>query len=183
MRSLKFSHFLPPPAIRDTARSGRLLGHLRWAHFAPRRPEVKSGFEQSLVARLLADELLIDLIGDRLFPLETPEQTPRNGARLLYAITANERVRCLSGPVGVATARVHFDARSPRYVDCKSIQEILRQYDGFRGTLAGDIRILFAQLETHGDEYEWPDNASDQGMQHLSLTFYFKYREPRPVAP
>lgn len=142
-----------------------------------------SDFESALVARLLANPALTGLIGDRLYPVATPQKTPRGTARLLYAVTANERPRCLSGAVGLATARVHFDARSPRYTDCKSIQEILRQYDGFRGVLAGEIKVQFSQLETHGDEYEWPDNASDQGMQHLSLTFYFKYREPRPVAP
>jgi len=137
-------------------------------------------FESALVARLKSHPKLDEIIGERLFPLAIPEEIDRSLPCLVYAITGNERARNLSGPSGIATARVHFDARSPSYPDCKAIQELLRQYDGFRGPFAGDIRVCFAQIETHSDSYEWPDDGSDEGMQHLSVTYYFKYREPLP---
>jgi hypothetical protein len=140
-------------------------------------------FEAALVARLKSDPKLDELIGERLWPLVIPQETDQSLPCLVYAIAGNERSRHLTGPTGLATARVHFEARAPDYADCKRIQEILRQYDGFRGLLASEIRVCFAQIETHADGYAWPDDGSDDGLQRLSVTYYFKYREPIPVVP
>lgn len=159
------------------------MPHFKFSHFSLPLAAPAPGFEAALVARLQQNTLLTNLVGTRIFPLRTPQNVPRTGARLLYAITGNERPRNLAGATGIATARVHFDLRSPNYADCKTGQELLRQYDGMMGNLAGSITILFAQLETHGDEFEWPSDGSDAGMQHLSVTYYFKYREPRPIVP
>lgn len=150
---------------------------------APPAPPAGGDFESALVARLNANPALSALLDGRIFPVQTPQHVPRTGARLLYAVTDNNRPRSLSGAVGIATARVSFDVRSPHYSDCKIGQELLRQYDGFRGVLAGSVTVLFTQLDTHADAFEWPDDGSDEGMQHLSLALLFKYRESLPVAP
>lgn len=138
-------------------------------------------FEAALVAQLKGDDAVDQLVAGRVYPLVIPQgkATPA----IVYAIGSNERVRGLSGPSGVATATVHLDARSVAYGDCKAIQECLRQYDGFRGSLGGICPVLFTLLDDQADAYEWPDDGSGQGTQHLMLTFKFKYRETLPVQP
>jgi hypothetical protein len=139
-------------------------------------------FESALVARLKANPAITAIVGTRIYPLAIPQkgQLPA----LVYAIPSTDRVRNLAGAAGVAVARVLIDARATTYAVVKSLQELLRQYDGFDGVLAGDVIVLNTRMEDQGDEFEWPGGTgTDVGTHHLTLTFNFKYRESLPVAP
>lgn len=139
-------------------------------------------FESALVARLKANPAITAIVGTRIYPLAIPQkgQLPA----LVYAIPSTDRVRNLAGAAGVATARVLIDARATTYAVVKQLQELLRQYDGFSGTLAGDVVVMNTRMDDQGDEFEWPaGTGTDVGTHHLTLTFNFKYRESIPVAP
>jgi hypothetical protein len=139
-------------------------------------------FESALVARLKANPAITAIVGTRIYPLAIPQkgQLPA----LVYAIPSTDRVRNLAGAAGVAVARVLIDARATTYATVKALQELLRQYDGFDGVLAGDVVVMNTRMEDQGDEFEWPGGTgTDQGTHHLTLTFNFKYRESLPVAP
>jgi hypothetical protein len=139
-----------------------------------------TGFEAALVARLKADTALSAIVGARIYP----DAIPQKGSLpcLVYAIPSTARARNLRGAAGIATARVLIDARAKTYAVLNSIQEVLRQYDGFSGTLAGDVVVENTRMDDRGDEYEWPGGTgTDQGTYHMVLTFYFKYRESLPV--
>jgi hypothetical protein len=139
-----------------------------------------TGFEAALVARLKADTALSAIVGARIYPLVIPQKGSL--PCLVYAIPSTDRARNLRGAAGIATARVLIDARATSYAVVKSLQEVLRQYDGFSGTLAGNLIVLNTRMDDQGDEYEWPaSTGTDVGTHHLTLTFHFKYRESLPV--
>lgn len=151
-------------------------------------PSALDLFESELVSRLKGDADLSSLINGRIYPLLVPEK-PRlkpDGKKsvhlpcVVYAITANDRVRNLQGPAGVATASVAVDIRSDRYGTVKAIRESLRRYDGFRGVLAEDVIILQTWFRDQNDDFQFPaGGGTDAGTYTEALGLKFKYREPR----
>lgn len=134
---------------------------------------------------LLANASLTAIVGSRIYPLVVPEKAPKGSATLVYAVASTDRLRNLSGFAGIATSQVLFDARSKLYSDCQRIKEVLRQYDGYRGFLADSVNVLSTRFDDNADEFEWPGAPSggSPGTHHLTITMYFKYREPIPVHP
>jgi hypothetical protein len=158
------------------------MPHFGYTHFRLPLASAGTGFEAALVARLKADTQLAAIVGTRIYPLVIPQKgaTPA----LVYAIPNTDRARNLAGAAGVATARVLIDARASSYATVKALQEILRQYDGFAGTLAGNVVVLNTVMADQTDEFEWPaGTGTDQGTHHLTLEFRFKYRESIPAVP
>ena len=146
--------------------------------------DVSIDFSTALAIALKANASLAALVESRIYPLVVPETKPKPKPTLVYAIAETSRLRNLSGYAGMSTSQVLFDARSPLYSDCQLIKEILRQYDGFRGYLAGNIEVLSTRFDDNADEFEWPGGSGGApGTHHETVVMYFKYREPIPVQP
>jgi hypothetical protein len=141
-------------------------------------------FESALVRTLKADGDLTALIAGRVYPLAIPEKRPGATAGylpcLVYAITATDRARNLSGFAGVAIASVLIDCRAKTYAEVNALREILRQYDGFDGWW-GSVEIMNVVFSDQADEFEWPGGGSGAGTFHLTVSWRVKYREPIPA--
>jgi hypothetical protein len=142
--------------------------------------DLATNLKTAIVTTLKADATLAAIVEGRIYPPAIPETKAKLKPSLVFAVASTDRLRNLAGFAGIATSRVLFDARSPLYSDCERIKEALRQYDGFRGFLA-DIAILSTRFDDDADEFEWPGSGGAPGTHHLTITMFFKYREPIPT--
>lgn len=148
--------------------------------FGPGAPVTQLDFRAAVVAALNASSDLAAIVGSNIFPLKVPENADRPA--LVYRIATNNGDFNLSGPSGVSVARVRFSGESNTdYAECDAIVTVLRNmFDGFYGSLPGNMAILSCFKAGEVDTIGNPDNGTDDGVFKTPVDFNFKYREPKP---
>src|SRR3972149_1809320 len=133
---------------------------------------------QDLRTFLLADATLSGLIGTRFYPLRLP-QNPTMPA-MTYSWVGGDRDHSMTGPIGISSPRIQFDAWAMTYLSAEAVFEALRKrLDSFRGT-AGSTKVQGAFFSVERDFYEDSADAgtgSGIGLYRRSSDFFVHYEE------
>ena len=157
----------PPPPV------------LAWTLY-PRRPvpppvAPATDIERAVVARIVAAALPSGTPA----PLHMPEGYTY--PCICYYIADDEPGLNLGGHDGTSTARFEFKCMDKGYGNARKLAESLRQTwpPLVNATLSG-VKILGCWTERASKEYEWGDDASDDGAHTSEVDLMIRYRLPIP---
>jgi len=95
-----------------------------------------AGAEEALFAILSGDDGVKAIVGDRIYPLMTPEEG-KYPAISFFRIDG-PREHALDGPAGLARPRMQVDVWANDYRTARNaIEAVIAALDGYRGTAAG----------------------------------------------
>lgn len=124
--------------------------------------------EEGLVAHLMADSSVTDLISTRLYPLVVPQDASLPA--VAYQRISGPREHAHDGPSGLARARVQFTALGSTYAEAKSVVTALQgSLDGRKRGLPG-VRSNAINLLDERDV--WLDVFEKPGIQVDFLVWY-----------
>ena len=96
--------------------------------------------EEAVYALLSQDVGVAEIVGDRIYPLTTPEEGTYPA--LSYWRVSGPREHALDGPAGYAHPRIQVDAWANDYATAKSlIEAAIAALDGYRGN-AGGVNVI-----------------------------------------
>jgi hypothetical protein len=138
-------------------------------------------FESELVAYLLANTNLTDLIGHRLFPLKVDEDDDLPA--VCYSVVEALNQQDLDGPTGDVFADVQFAVgayeESTTVKVAKAIDHLsLGGLDGFKGILSASIIVKTSHQTGNRGEYVSPIDDSDRGSYWKILSYRIRYIDP-----
>lgn len=113
--------------------------------------------EEALRSHLVTDAGLAALVGDRVYPIKTP-QRPTLPA-VVYFRVSGVRTYEQQGPAALCSARFQFDVVARTYAEARGVGEQLRlamDRGPFPRVLggAGGVTVYGAFMEGDGDGYE-----------------------------
>lgn len=138
--------------------------------------------EGAIVARLLEDDDIADLIGTAISPFTELKDDAQSRARLTYWRIDTQRSSSIGaltndGPTGMALARIQFDAWATDMLTAKLvINAVRRSLNGFAGVLSG---ITIGQIHTVNER----DNSTTiapgtkKPVQRTTMDFMVTYTE------
>jgi hypothetical protein len=145
---------------------------------------VAPDFESAIVAAVKACEPIAEIAGDKVYPIEIPEEEQLPA--VAYRVMAKGRERMLSGPNGIAVARVFVGCESENYDDTKLVVDAARQlFTPFREK-SNPPQVPFylygwwvieTILSNEFDTYDQTADGSDRGVYGSAVEFLFRYRE------
>lgn len=107
-----------------------------------------AGAEEALFAILSNDAGVTAIVGDRIYPLQTPEEGQYPA--LSYWRVDGPREHALDGPAGLARPRMQVDAWANDFRTAKAaIEAVIEALDGYRGTVAGVSIVGILALNDH----------------------------------
>jgi hypothetical protein len=96
--------------------------------------------EKKMVAALLANSDVTDLVGDRIFPVVVRSDTDLPA--VTYQRTFGERTYSMAGSAGWARVNIAVAGWAREYAQARSIADVVRQtLDAYAGSDADDIQI------------------------------------------
>ncbi len=127
----------------------------------------------ALFARLSTDAAVAALVAQRIYPIIAPQEaaTPF----IVQARSSTQRFTALSGPGGLAQARVEISAWADTFDACRALADAVRlALDGFSGS-AGGVVIRASRLDAERDGRN--DEAASTGLFVAALDFVITYEE------
>ena len=111
--------------------------------------------EETLVTHILGDSGITALIGDRIYPVVFPQDTPENlFPALRYQVVSDAETYTMDGDSGLDNPRVQIDSYALEYSVMKNLSLLVRKrMSGFRGTVSGKV-IQGIFLDGERDLYE-----------------------------
>jgi hypothetical protein len=143
-----------------------------------------ASIRRAVVAALRADDLVVALVGDRIFDRYVSEDVLARPALVCRLINIT-RPRNLSGPDGTAQAHFRFSCVSKEDSDGEALAEAVRLlFDGLGNqylTVPGGAPIYLLVTYSVGDD-DSVFAAEDGGepMMPTSFDYVFRYREAKP---
>ena len=159
--------------------------------------------ELALVKFLLADPIVSNLSGGRVFPMRAYQARDvgmNTFPRLTFQRTSTSRVGTTDGRTYLARATIQLDAwgqGATGYQDAKSLADAVRlarggdqgksngvgyaQLDGFAGKMAG-VTVQAAWLDNDADSYEPPAHDEDLGAYRTSMDLTIWWTETAGLA-
>jgi hypothetical protein len=134
--------------------------------------------EQVLATWLKQDEAVASIVGPRVYPITVPKSA--STPLLVYRMISGSGEHDLRGYIGISRARIRITARSKRLRDCARLRDAVRQLDGFQGYF-GVVRVEFCKFEDVEDDYDEPEEGSDDGTYERKFDLNFRYRESIPI--
>ena len=139
--------------------------------------------EAAVVERLIASAAVSALLGDRIEPSLSSEQTTL--PRAVYTVFSEDHQMHLQGASGYVFLRMQIDVFAATPESLHACREAIRcRLDGFRGLITvGDDSRFFGSITLQGgrDEPVDPTNNSDQPIFSRPLDFLLSCRESVPV--
>jgi len=107
-----------------------------------------------LVAYLLEQPSISDVIGKRLQPIPAPEDLDQYPL-ITYQSPSDVSQNANDGPVGIATTRIVFDCLAQRYLDARNLALALKFIlNGFAGALPDGTVVYLAESANLTDRWE-----------------------------
>jgi hypothetical protein len=107
-----------------------------------------------LVAYLLTQTSITDVVGERIQPIPAPEDLSQYPC-ITYQGSSDVSEDANDGPVGVAEARIIFDCLALRYLDARGLAEALKTaLNGYSGALPDGTRIFRVKSANLVDRWE-----------------------------
>jgi hypothetical protein len=107
--------------------------------------------ESGLVAHLMADGDVADLIGSRLYPLRVPQDVVLPA--VVYQVITDIEEHTHDGPSGLVQARMQMTYHGSTYSEAKSVKDaILASIDGFSGTM-GSTAVASVESQAASDSW------------------------------
>lgn len=134
---------------------------IRAGHIIARCIQPRS-IENDLCAYILADAVIADLIGVRLYPLVLPQPVTYPAAS--YYLVSVVESRDLSGPAGKERARITINSWAVTYAQAKAVARAMSARVNPQGGLSltvGATRITSTRKENERDVFE--DEAGSVG--------------------
>ncbi len=128
---------------------------------------------RAIVNHLKATPGVTALVGQRIYPLEIPQDLKESPA-VSVALARAERSHSKEGPTRLVNAEIFIVCWSRRVLECEDAQNaIRRELDGFRGTMEGlMIRNIRSGTERDMDEY-----IDVVGAYGVALDYTIDYEE------
>jgi len=121
--------------------------------------------EEALYSHLAADGGVSALVGNRIYPIEAPQQAAL--PYLVYQRVSGPRVRSHSGPSGLASPRFQITGAAETYPSLRALMNAVRvALDGFRGTMGGGVEVGAAFVENELDSEETSVSRLDVVLWH-----------------
>lgn len=129
----------------------------------------------AIVTILLGDATVTGLVGDRIYPVYVPQNTPMP-AITIQRISA-PRVHTFDGPSGMVKSRYQFNSWGTTYGSVEQVVEALRlAIDGFVGTVGGRV-IQGISSDDEGDNPVIPAGTDKLRRMGDSMDFDVVYNE------
>ncbi len=111
--------------------------------------------EEALFAHLSADAGVAALVGNRIYPIEAPQEAVL--PYVVYQRISGPRVRSHSGPSHLAQPRFQITGAAATYPSLRAVMNAVRvALDGFRGTMGSgpgvDVGGAFVENELDSEE-------------------------------
>ena len=108
--------------------------------------------EEGFVTHLSGVAALVDLIGNRIYPMHLPEGVDMPA--ITYQRISGNRMRSHSGPSGTANPRYTFTCWAETYGGAKAVADQLRFIlDGFNGAMGG-VDVQAGLVEDDRDDFD-----------------------------
>lgn len=128
--------------------------------------------EAFLFQRLTSQTAVSSLIGQRVYPLIAPMNTPM--PLVIYQRTGVDRPQSLGGNVGNPVVTLQLTTYGTSYTSVKQIARAVRlAVDNWTGTTAG-VTIQRTTLVTEADGVDMP--ADDQMLPYYSVQQSYEFR-------
>jgi len=125
--------------------------------------------EEGIVAHLMADSDVTDLISTRLYPMVVPQDVSLPA--VAYQRISGPREPVHEGASGLARARMQFTVLGSTYEGGKDVAEALRgSMDGFSGTM-GTVAVNAAFLENDVDAW---GTVFDKAVVRQDYMFWYQ---------
>lgn len=142
----------------------------------PSPSPVYADIEQAVVARIVA----AGIVAAKPAPLHVPEKAVY--PFITYHITGDVLGKNLSGCDGTSTASFEFKCFSDQYGTARRLAESLRLlWPAMVNFNLYGIRLMGAWAEQSSREYDWGDDADDDGAFTAQLDLTIRYRVAIPT--
>jgi hypothetical protein len=116
----------------------------------------------------------------RIYPIKLPQKNPKLPA-LTYRRLSGQHGHNIGGSSGTAIPTFRFDCWGATYEDADKLAEAMRQVmQGFGGEM-DDTDVRTVVLADDFDDYEPPEDGSDDGFFHVTLDYAIRYTETIPT--
>lgn len=107
--------------------------------------------ETELRSRLAADATISGIVGTRIYPGILPQKPVYEA--LVFRRISGPRLRHLTGPSGMGTARIQIDSWAEKYTEAQALADAVKdRLHGFDGTLT-TLRVSIS-LDNEIDDYD-----------------------------
>lgn len=137
-----------------------------------------TSIEAAVTDHLTDDSGLTALIGSNFFPGCLPQRTAGTSRipAVVFSVVANQHVRTLGGPTGVARIRLRFDCFAVTQATSTAIAEAIRAaLDGVSGNFDG-YRVTSCVLEDEATYTRAPNDGSDDWQYDKQVEYLIRYR-------
>lgn len=141
--------------------------------------------EQSIVAELsvtpsVVDHLGVDSsMGFALYPDQPAQNSPF--PRLVYALSEETSIECLSGPTGTFSCKVelecHARSRASLRPLANGVRSVLKNLNSGRLGGPDGVYVLTSQLDEEHSGFDKSDDGSDKQFRYIYLSFSLVYRK------
>ena len=133
-----------------------------------------------LKTHLEAQTGITNLVSTRIFGIKRPQKN-RTLPAITYERLSGGHDHTLSSAAGSAMPRFRIHCWATTYVGADTLAEAVRnEMQGFSGAM-GSTTTHSVILEDESDEYEDPEDASDQGVYGIALDYLIRYVESLPT--
>ena len=136
-------------------------------------------FRADLITLLRSQGPITDLVGERIYRLRRPVDTPLPA--IVLSVQSAGREVTLSESTGVCDYVVRLDCLAESGAAAEDLADLVREaVHGFGGQRFGDTEFLSAALDEEGDGYVPPGDGSDEGIPIVIVRAFLLVRESIP---
>jgi hypothetical protein len=130
--------------------------------------------EEALRARLIADTAVVEMVGQRIYPLVAPPKAALPA--IVYQRISGMRVATHDGPSELARPRFQFACIGSAYAGAKNLANAVRvALDGYSGT-SSEVQVFVVLLENEFDFYTFESDEAASSCTVL-VDFIVWHRE------
>jgi hypothetical protein len=137
--------------------------------------------EEALVDILRSDPDVMDILEDRVFPQQAPQDCEM--PYLVYNIISEVSHYTMTGLGGLTGTRIQLDMYASDYTVVRELAEKIRlslcAYSGVVTTVNGSLRVDWIQRDNSSDGLEPPDSGWEFGLYSITADYLMRHAEPR----
>lgn len=134
---------------------------------------------EAIYAKLSGDSAVRALVGDRIYPARTPQDTTL--PKIVFTTITEGRAPTMAGSSGAVNPRIQIDCWADSNAGADALADAVRlALDGYRGTVAS-VQIRSCFLDSKRDAIVEPRDGTEQRIFGRSMDFSIWHFETVPT--